>query len=935
MDHLPLEVHLKVSSYLSLNQLAHCRLVSHSFKIWAEARMQLITHLELCRSEPEKGVKYELRDDWDETVEAEMQESYVQHTFFSKPFVTAVVAGYRTGSRFYAFLGKFCPNLQVLDGFVISCENLALLGSKLQLFTCNYFSPARSDHIAPSSLDLFLNLKGLISSFLGDSKNTMDKSLIRKLLQLDGPICIIDSNDALDEEIVKLLARGGIKCLHFHTFWRPPAFSLPQSLAESLVELSVDCVPTVKFCPFPLPNLLYLTISPVWHDWPATVIVSAPNLRCLTCGADPRIVQSHFVSFVHSFNQLRVLYTTRYYGLVSLKDKGDVPQEKVKISLPTSLEKITFETNIFLELVDYYSTSLKYLVVESMVSSSFVCPNLKVLICRRIELDPASLSRLLHSLSQCEKLAKLALVFSNIHMFVSLQPLIDLLSSITGLTHIKLSAEYHSPTDSIRFEQQKFPSLNSLHLKLPNTKIVFHLDNSFAFCELGKGLSSFLEFLKLNGPNKNYSVLGHCIEVLCNEELYKLVEVTLHQDSYPPELRLIQSEDTSGSQDSECLPLHGDTKAVSFCPWLLGLFNSRVNSDETELGRVNKEEIALNMVLPPKLKQFDLHLTSSLADSLRFSSSTLEYLSISHVHELSFDLPGLREVQFRNWFHPLDDTLATQSNALTSMSFHFDHDVKLTAAVIKCHLKTASKLKHLTTLEFLGIDNWSECLESVRIRQEDFPSVKKFIWTISLNVEFHPEDKFTELIIRDDSSFEFFNKEQEYEYKFGVGSPPHTWSIELPQSGMAQLSHLDFRARPWYRVSRELYLQLVDLVKRLTQVKHIKIQVIDNSDKQYRAHADAIVEWLSSLTTLIKVQGYMHQTRLKQFLRQTRTAGPLELVISKDLVPMEDAAQLDEELHRIVNDLMVRKVISKFSHPAKCSCQVDCSIKGQPGHCLL
>ena len=108
MDHLPPELNAKLSSYLSLNHLARCRLVSHGFKVWAEARMQDIIHLKLRGRDDEL---YKPRRDWSETVEDEMKESYLQRAFFSKQFVAARGRWYGGQSlpAFYAFLGKFCP----------------------------------------------------------------------------------------------------------------------------------------------------------------------------------------------------------------------------------------------------------------------------------------------------------------------------------------------------------------------------------------------------------------------------------------------------------------------------------------------------------------------------------------------------------------------------------------------------------------------------------------------------------------------------------------------------------------------------------------------------------------------------------------------------------------------------------------------------------
>ena len=68
------------------------------------------------------------------------------------------------------------------------------------------------------------------------------------------------------------------------------------------------------------------------------------------------------------------------------------------------------------------------------------------------------------------------------------------------------------------------------------------------------------------------------------------------------------------------------------------------------------------------------------------------------------------------------------------------------------------------------------------------------------------------------------------------------------------------------------------------------------------------------------------------FLRRRWTTGPLQLVISEHLTSTKDDVHMDEGLRRTVNELMRRKVLSEFSHPAKCLCEVACLIKGQCGH---
>ena len=430
--------------------------------------------------------------------------------------------------------------------------------------------------------------------------------------------------------------------------------------------------------------------------------------------------------------------------------------------------------------------------------------------------------------------------------------------------------------------------------------------------------------------------------MLCDEQLDKLVLVTLNQDPDSPGLILTKSEDTSGSQNSKRFPLRGDSNTVAFSPWLLDLVNSSPNSAGTKRSGEEEEETALDIILPPRLEQLNLnlHLPYSL-HSLRLSSSTLQRLSIPQVARLQLDLPRLRRMQFWDWVQPLDDTLAAQLDALTSLSFCFSRTQQPSVAVVESHLETASRLQRLATLEFSCPDHKEKIpLGSVRIRQQDFPSVKTFMWAIPFTFQFHPEDKFTEVIsskvFYPAFRFEFLNNEHGYQYRFDVLRLDRTWSVEVPQGGMAQLSHLYLPSVPcWFHDWCKFCLQLI---RPLTEVKHIRIRLIEPVEGRHYwpsgevmdwTATDEFMEWLSSLTSLTTLEGYMSQSRLDQFLRQTRTAGPLQIAIWEVL--REDPAHLDEGLHRTVHDMMRRRVLSKFVHPTKCACQADCLIKG---HCL-
>ena len=164
-------------------------------------------------------------------------------------------------------------------------------------------------------------------------------------MQLNGPVCRIESEAASNEETVKLLAKGVTKCLHLLHWTNPPPFSLSQSMAESLVALSVNFEPTVEFCvKFALPNLLHLTViceRGIFSPHPNS-IVSAPRLRCLafyghTFLTDFEAKPWKLNSFFNHFDELKVLCLDVDYS-----------KKREKIALPKSLEKLAINGDLLL-----------------------------------------------------------------------------------------------------------------------------------------------------------------------------------------------------------------------------------------------------------------------------------------------------------------------------------------------------------------------------------------------------------------------------------------------------------------------------------------------------------------------------------------------------------------------------------------------------------
>ena len=117
-------------------------------------------------------------------------------------------------------------------------------------------------------------------------------------------------------------------------------------------------------------------------------------------------------------------------------------------------------------------------------------------------------SGLIQSFSQCVAIEKVAMDFIHIDESVFMQPLMEMLSGMTELTHLKFANQYLVSSDiSFDFEQKKFCCVRNLKLDLHQTKVIFHLTDYFTFFKLNRSKNS--HFLQLEGPGKNYSVRGY------------------------------------------------------------------------------------------------------------------------------------------------------------------------------------------------------------------------------------------------------------------------------------------------------------------------------------------------------------------------------------------------------------------------------------------
>ena len=508
MDSVPVNVHLQILFHLSLNEIAECRLVTRSFKQVFEESLKHVT----CISAGDEK-------EWSKSHSEGKDLSYIRQTFFSKPFIKAhiqVESSKRVYSRFFKFLAKFCPNLRVLrmHGDELSCRQLLLLPPRLEFISCDNlsFRPRKTAKHVQSLCAHLPNLQGFIYYYphfrlISDETATQ---VSKELLRLNRPICQICRPRGMDEELVQLLARGGIKYLHMCKKKRfLPSLSISQPLAESLVGLSLDFFPTGKHCSFSLPNLLFLEVA--GHEQRTAIariesFLSTPNLTHFIFRAETsREDFCRLMDNIHSLHKLRLLAL----DFTFIQDtNSDIPL----ISLPHNLHSLTVETDRPFRFSDDSSLSLKRFWCSDISELHFDFPNLELLSCET-KLSP----QLLESLSKCGKLRTVKFKLRTTDDSVSLQPLVDLLCSMDHLQMLSLSCSSKTPT--IHLELHEDHSLTDLRFKLLETELVLHLFGLFRFLQFRQPDSpNFLDpfspphltRIRLKGPRKELKVLGFC-----------------------------------------------------------------------------------------------------------------------------------------------------------------------------------------------------------------------------------------------------------------------------------------------------------------------------------------------------------------------------------------------------------------------------------------
>ena len=181
-----------------------------------------------------------------------------------------------------------------------------------------------------------------------------------------------------------------------------------------------------------------------------------------------------------------------------------------------------------------------------------------------------------------------------------------------------------------------------------------------------------------------------------------------------------------------------------------------------------------------------------------------------------------------------------------------------------------------------------------------------------IDFTFYPEDKFESVTYSGNAAC--FRKQEsendEVSYEF---ANLHVYILTVEKaSTLDQVSSLSISK--FYKSDPA---PCTEFIRQLKHINSVYLQAFPNSDE--------LLLWASSLPSLRKLKRFeVQQEKVAEFLSNLRTTGPLELEFHSN-----NGEKLSDQLHRMVDELREKKVVSAFKSNWQCACGDECWIKNQ------
>ena len=945
MESLPVGPLCEILSYLNLNEQARCRLVSQGFKWSVEDHLSTVTHIQVLYK----------HDESDYVDHATEEEFLFKRFFTATPCWTEIEYKMQPVDSFFSFISKWCPNLQVLytNEYCFTFDHLFPL-TKLRYFRCKNIEVGT---VVDDAQTLFSQLKHLQAFSAGPFKKTShyqillakqlykNKQLIHKLVN--------PSTKLLDKETFESFAVQGIKSLEYCV--PPPEegqlYPITETVARHLSELSLYSVPCDDFILSPLPSLKYLYINQCTFERFATrqnLYFSSPHLKSifLRCKLTLKLIKSIFDHF-HSLKELESVKMR--ISMIYAED------ETITVALPPNINYIQLTCNEPLELSHCYSDRLTYLDIDCFHEQYFNLPNLKVLKieCRKMD---SSTSALANSISISHKLEHVSLIFDFHYIGLDHLPptslyqyFVDTFSSLRYLEDLTFevlprNAKNVSTGGPVLIKHENFCSLTSLDLHLP-CEIVFQPKNSFKSMRL-------LYEIEFSNFNSKFSFSGNSVKIQFTEHMDRLRELSISEGNHSwiiaqvEYLKQIQHIDfktkrfgIEGFHNDKYLLLPNPfLYEVLFCSsalkcfkyagcinWNLLLrlfdhFNTLTELKEVDLCVKLLEQNCplVNFSLLPHIERLYL----SLDVPIEFSFYVPDSLQLDDFEGIAFipsKLHGFKLITIPDALtNPLPLDLPQKleiCQVLKSFSMRFQPKSSPSITYIQNMIQILASLVDLQTIRLLTYEGNLQRIEgSVVIRHSDFPSLKKFIWGIPFNVTFYCLDVFDYLFCCSDIVL----SSDEIHFQFyGNNDLTIPNASSLTRLTFAEIIDASSRPFPSPPISGEF-------LNQLTNLEHLFLK--SNIDDQL---ASTMASWIASLSSLkIFTAISLSQERLISLLTNCSSTR-IEVVVQGS-----DTTVMNDELHRLVNELKAKDVIADFHSPWTCQCESNaCWLKKKIAKC--
>lgn len=954
MESLPFEAQAGIWSFLTLNDQAKCRLVCHTLKSSVEYHLGTTTHVRVPNDRTDKNVN-----------------SHIYQTYLSRN--DFVIATPQSTSRnddeypndlFFSFLGKYCPNLQVLDAHLcsITYDNLLQLPSKLRYFRCYKLKALPGDHVqcAEAAFSQLKSLEGFVANpyekrakqFISLAKHLSARR--KTVLRLMNP-----SSRIIESKELESLMSVGLECLDYNVEEneRGRLHPIYPNMAQQLIDLSTNFLPTDAFCQSSLPSLRYLNIEQDNHLSSTSyknVLFTSPALRSFTYQGpmDAKMLVNLLAHF-HSLNQLTLFD-------VNVEVNEEEVREKLTLSLLPRVKQFTLETNCPFELSHCVSESLVHLEVDYLINLQFDFPNLKVLKSNKCEIESLT-PVLLSSLSKSVKLRTLCLYFT-LKILPSAQycqSVVDTCKSMKKLQHLTLRVSQNDDVedatssdtrpDVVTLDQKDLPNCNHLELKLP-CDIVFHPQDLFESIAFQGGL-----FLK-DGENRHYYFdccgKSGSMSLVIDQNMEKLKMIRVYLLPEPWLVPLLKYFNKIENIDfSVTLPEDEEElkAALALCEPLLMCSNQLTSFHYhglVELNLLHKlfdyfhtletlKEIYFCIILRESVKKelvklpFSLHINRLTIDSespLELTGEapeSLEWLKIDTCETFSFKCRKLRELYISaksvSAGAQILQTLPL-CPGLKILSLSLNGAVEISAEYLQSLIKVVSRLEPLEAFDLDCTDldwekNDGKIEGKVILRQSELPKLRRFLWNVPIDTIFYPDDIFDSFSLKEYTVFSRKKPEDEkVQFKFYICSFPNLTVENV--SNLYNLTRLKLR----FHLEMSAYSTLIDYMKQLPNIESIDFEPNDQTHQ--------FMVFFDSVTTLRQFTASdLSQDEVIRFLSDLKATGPLNLEFTSGSGEVE---VLNDDLHLQLTELKATSFISDFSSPWTCQCGDDtCWLKNQ------